>query len=182
MRIFLTSLTLALLFAFAPGASFAQNAAGGLAVVDVQKLMSESKAAQSIQGQIKTYREKFLGEMSKKEQTLRDAEKSLAGQRSTLSAEAFAEKKKAFEKQLLDAREYAQKKKRALDAAATQGLQKLESELVKVVKAIASEKNLQMVISKQSVVLGDNGLDISDDAMKRLNAAVSDIKLEVKDK
>ncbi|MCK6417415.1 MAG: OmpH family outer membrane protein [Alphaproteobacteria bacterium] len=182
MRIFLTFLTMTLLLAMMPGASYAQNPAGGLAVVDVQKLMSESKAAQSIQNQIKTYREKFLGEMSKKEQTLREAEKSLVEQRASLSAEAFAEKKKAFEKQLLDAREYAQKKKRGLDGAATQALQKLEGELVKVVKAIANEKNLQMVISKQSVVLGDNGLDLTSDAMKRLNAAVSDIKLEVKDK
>ena len=166
----------ALFLLVTPSVSRAQTS---IAVVDVQALMTESEAAKNVQKQIETQREQFLSELSKLEQDLRKSEKDLADQQSTLPKEDFAKKKQEFETKFLEARRLAQKRKKALDDASTKAMGKLREEILKIVGVIAEQKGYSLVLSRQNVVIGDKSMDISEEAMKELNKAISKITLEV---
>lgn len=153
-------------------------AAVSIGILDVQKILLESDAARSVQKQIQKRRDKFIEEISQQEQSLRTKEKELSEFRATLSADEFASKKQEFEKEFVEARRIAQKRKKSLDEAGAKALNKLSDELQAIVKQIAQEKGYTLILSKQDVVLSDDSVDISTEAMSRLNKAVSEITLE----
>src|SRR5262249_35493877 len=118
---------------------------------------------------------KFLGEISKQEQSLRAEEKSLSEKQSTMKKDEFQKKVKAFEEEVMQTRKDTQDKKKTLDDALEKAVNTLRDNIVTVVEKIAKDKGYDLVITRQNVVVGANSLDVTDDAMKGLNAAVSKI-------
>lgn len=179
MRYFLFSMAFLALSFTAPNVANAADAS--VAVVDVQSLLSDSKAAKNIQKQIQGYREKFLEELSKRETELREMDKALMKEKDKLSSEELAKRRQAFEKQFAETGAMAQKKRKELDRATFNAVGQLKESLFQVVQDIASEQGYELVISRQNVVVGAKSIDISDEAMARLNKKVSKIKLELED-
>lgn len=86
-----------------------------IAVVDVQRLLTESEAALSIQKQVQAEREKLQNEFAGYEQKLRDSEKQLVETRGDMSPEEFSSKREEFQIELQETGSLVQKKKRALE-------------------------------------------------------------------
>ena len=156
------------------------QSASAIAVVDVRALMNESKAAKSIQDQLVKHREKFLADLSKQEQRLREEEQKLATAQGTLDKEAFSQKVKEFEESKLKTRQMVQDQKRELDESVSEATNALRTEIFKVVEKIAEEDGYDLVLTRQNVVVGSQNLNITDEAMKRLDKALSSVKLKVK--
>jgi len=169
------AIVLVALLAF-PAAASAQ---ASVVVVDVQKLLTKSAAAQNIQGQVKTRREKLQSEFTTYEEELRSNEKSLVEQRSTLSPEAFAKKRQEFEKELVEKQRLVQGKKRALEEAVIKSTALLRGEIATIVAALSAQNNYDIVLTRQSVVIAAKSVDITDNVMTQLNDTVTQIKLEV---
>lgn len=176
MKYFLTVFTVFGLFL----AGFAHANPVSIAVVDVQQLLTKSEAAKSVQKQTQDLRDKFLKGLSEKEKTLREEEKKLIEQSKELSQEDFLEKKKAFEQKFIDTQTDAKKRKGAIDKAYGKAMKELMDNIYQVVQSVADDNKYGLVISKQSVVIGAQSLDITDESLKRLNDKVSKIKLDVK--
>jgi len=152
-----------------------------IAVVDMQKLMTESEAAKDIQKQVKAYQDKFLGELRKKEEALREKEKDVLSQRNTLSQDEFAKKRNEFEGQLIEARQFAQDRKRALDEASAIALTKLKNQILTIVQGIADEGEYDLILARQQVVLGAKSIDVSEEAMKGLNDSIKKVEVVIKE-
>lgn len=150
-----------------------------IAVVDVQKLLGESKAAKDLQGKVKKHQEKFVKDLRKQEDGLRNQEKDLVEKRSSLSQDEFNKKRKEFEEELIKTRRSAQTRKRVLDKAASKSLNTLREHIFKIVGDIADEDGYNLILSRQNVILGANSIDVTDETLKRLNKAVKSIALEI---
>lgn len=162
-------------------ATGAARAETSIAVVDVQALLTKSDAAISIEKQVDAYKDKFVEDISKREQELRDNEKALAEQRGKLDNEVYAAKAKNFEEKLIETRKYAEQNRRKFDKASAKAMASLRDSLYDTVQALAKEKGFNLVISKQNVIVGEQSIDLTDETMKRLNASVSSITLDISD-
>lgn len=151
-----------------------------IAVVDVQKLLSESKAAVNIQEQLKKQREDFQKELAAVEEKLRSEEKAILEEREKLTKEELQAKAQEFETKILEARQEVDKKRRTLEQAANKAVFNLRQEVVQVVADIADENAYNLVITRQNVVLAEKSMEITDQVMKELNKKVTEIKLEMK--
>ncbi|MCE7886026.1 MAG: OmpH family outer membrane protein [Alphaproteobacteria bacterium PRO2] len=171
----------AILLMFVPAVSMAADPTA-VAVVDVQKLLKDSKAGMNVQQQLEAHKTKFLTEIAQQEQKLREDEKALSEQRSSLQADEFAKKAKAFESELTESRRIAQERKKALEDAASKSMGKLRDEILKIVQQIADEKGYGLVINRQNVIISSKGMDITEETLARLDKAVSKIALEIADK
>lgn len=152
-----------------------------IAVVDVQKLLTESKAALSIQKQVQTEREKLQSEFAGYEQKLRDSEKKLVQKRAEMSAEEFTKKREEFQVQLQKTGGLVQKKKRALETALVKATGKLRGEILKIVAQKAEENNYDIVLTRQNIVLVARTFDISEDVMAAINAQITSIPLNIEE-
>lgn len=168
---------LATLFMFAPVA--ANAAAPSIAVVDVEKILAESKAAQSLQGQLKSKKESFQKEFAAKEKELKAAETALLGEKEKLSAEEFAKKRKTYEEKVIETRKEFQKSRASLDTGLTKAMGDLRKSIVEAAAEVASEKKYDVVLTRDSVLIAEKALDITPDVLKALDAKVTSISLKV---
>jgi Skp family chaperone for outer membrane proteins len=146
-----------------------------LAIIDVQKVRSESTAVKALSRRIAEQKAQHQDELREQERALREADQELARQRSILSPEAYAKKRGELEQRVGSLRREARNRKRALDKIFTQGMAKVQAELAKVAKEIAEERGLDLILSKATVVLVKPKFELTEEAVRRLNARLPDL-------
>lgn len=176
MRMVTACLWLTVLLAVAPLAH-AQAADSDIAVVDIDKLLNESKAGKSIAQQVQAKQGQYQKEFSEKEKALVDAQKKLVEDRKTLSAEDFAARRKTFEENLIETRKLFQKRRTDLDRALGEALAQLRKHVIEITAAVAEKDGYDAVLTRDSVVIVEKKLDITDQVLKDLDAKVGNIKL-----
>lgn len=162
---------------FLPQVSVAENMS--IAVVDVEKILNESKAGKSIQKQLNDRRSIFQKEFSKHENKLMSADKTLVKQKKELSAEAFTKKRKTFEKQLSETRRLFKKRRNSLDKGLGNALTQLRKNIIQVTAEIADENKYQVVLTRDSVVIVQKEMDITKQVLSRLDKKIKKINLDV---
>ncbi len=148
-----------------------------IAMVDYQKILRESLAAQSLREQLDEVRRQERDKIAKLEDTLRDSRKEIDRQRTVLSPEAYEKKVLEWERTSGEHVRAVEKRKRALDIAFERSLGKIQGGLVKVIRAISDEKKINLVFTRSQVLLVDPDMNITDDAMARLNKDLTSVKL-----
>ena len=152
-----------------------------VAVVDINKILSESKAGKSIQKQLNERREAFQKEFSSREDKLAKAQKKLIEQQKENNTEEFNKKRKEFETQLTETRKLFQKRRQSLDLALNNALDELRKNVIQVTAEISNKKNYALVVKRNSVVIAQKELDITEDVLNSLNKKITKIKLNVKE-
>lgn len=148
-----------------------------LAIIDVQKVLRESVAVKALTATIEKQRDKYQGELRTQEETLRAADQELARQRTILSSDAYAQKRKELEQQVATLQRQVQERKKGLDQLFGQGMSQVQNELADVAKGIAEERGIDLILSRAAVVIVKPKLDISTEALTRLNARLKTVAL-----
>lgn len=146
-----------------------------LAIIDVQKVRRDSTAVKALSKRIAKQKVQHQDELREQERSLRKADQELARQRSILSPEAYAMKRGALERRVATLQREAQNRKRGLDKVFAQGMAKVQAELNKVATEIAEERGLDLILSKTTVVLVKPKFELTQEAVRRLNARLPDL-------
>jgi outer membrane protein len=150
-----------------------------IALVDVDKILSDSKASKSLQAQIKDKREAFQKEFAAKEKELKASETTLIAEKEKLSAEDFSKKRKTYEEKIIETRKLFQKRRNSLDTGVNKAMGELRQSVVDAATKIAETKNYSIVLTRDSVLIADKSLDITSDVLAKLDEIKSDVKLTV---
>lgn len=157
------------------------HAQANIAVVDVARLLAESKAGQDIQNQVQKHREEFLATLGEQEDKLREQERTLNEKSATVSQEELEKLRQDFEKKFLEARNKAQQRKAVLDKAVAEAMTDLREKMFESIRAVAEEKAYDVVITSQSTVVVNDAIDISDESLEHLDSKVQSIAVKVDD-
>ena len=148
-----------------------------LAVVDVEHILSATKAAKSIKAQVKKKRDSFLDEVKSEEEKLRKEQKSIESKRSEMTQEQLVAKAQEFEKRRLEARSKIQERKATLDKAYGVAMNKLTQAIFEVCQKIADQKGIDLVITRQNIIVGNMSLDITKEVVEQLDKTMPNISL-----
>jgi outer membrane protein len=148
-----------------------------IVIVDTQKLMSESKAAKSIQKQGVALRKKYQGKIEGIEQNLKKSEKSLIKASKGKNRDDFLKKQKAFQDEILESKKKVAELNQKMDKAIGSALKKLKDEIIDVVEDIADDNEYDMVLSNTNVLVVSEKIDITSDVMNALNKEISTISV-----
>ncbi len=151
-----------------------------IAVVDIEKILSDSKAAKSIKDQVDKKRKTFLDQVKKEEDKLRADQKALEDKRADLSQEELVKKIQEFETQRIEARKKIQDTKGKLDNGYTEAMNTLTKSIFEVCQEIANEQTIDLVITRQNIIVGSNSLDITKTVMERLDTKLPSLTLNAK--
>lgn len=166
-----------LIFSVVGVASTAQ-AETTIAVVDVRKLVEESAAGKSIHVELKAKRDALQKEANAFEKKMREQEQALIKTRKDTKAEDFETKKKAFEEDFVKTRQSILKKTTDLDNQRKNALRTLQENIAKVTADLADEKGIKLVLDRELTVIVDQSMDLTDQALKALDARVQTIPLK----
>ncbi len=156
--------------------AFSQN---NIAVLDVVKLLKESKAAISMKDQLNAIAKKYTDEDQKKQKEIQKQEEELLRQKATLTPEAFSDRKNTFEKKVIEFNKDAQAKRKALATAEKDAVTQIEDEVEKIVKAIIDSDKITAVFRKSAIILGDTSIDITEKVVEELNKKLSAVTVKV---
>lgn len=149
----------------------------GVGVVNIPKIMRESKAANSVREQLKNKQKAFQSELDAKEKALQQEDQTLAKQRTNLSQEAFGQKVEAFRQKALGVRQEIQQKRAQLDKGFEGALTKIQDTTLAIVKEVANEKGLKLVVSSSTVLYSDSAMDITPEVLNRLNSKLPNVSV-----
>lgn len=178
-RVWAIALCLSVFFPVFTSVSARAADAPTIAVVDVEKILSTAKAAQGLQAQIKAKKESFQKEFSDKEKQLKTTETELVAAKDKVSAEEFNKKRKAYEEKILETRKLFQKRRNSLDEGLAKAMQELRKNIIESTAQVADGKDYDIVLNRESVLIADKALDITEDVLKNLDAKITTIKLNV---
>ena len=154
------------------------NTSTSIAVVDIDAILSESKAAQSVKKQIASKRDSFVKQVKTEEDKLRQEQKEIEAKRNDLSKEELVKKFQEFEKRRIAARNKIQEQKGQLDQSYGRAMNTLTKVIYEVCQAIADEKEIDLVITKQNIVVGNKSLNITNEVMSRMNSKLPNLTLD----
>jgi Skp family chaperone for outer membrane proteins len=185
MRPFLLALVAFLFFAGSlaaaePAASPASAPDNSVLIVDVKRVLDESRAAINAQKKIEVQRSAFQQEISAKEKSIREAEQELLQLRGKLKAEEYAGREDKLRVRFREVEKYVMERRQILEKATTQSLGKVREVLLIIVQDVAKARGARAVLVKQQVLWADNNLDITDEVLKRLNTELPELPVDIK--
>ncbi len=141
----------------------------GLVVVDVQQILEQALAVQAVQEQLTAARQDFQAEMRGREAALQERDRVLAAQRSAMDDAAFQAERDLLARDLAILQEDIRNWFRAHDQAQNLALRQAQQALLQIVSELARQRGAAVVIPKSSIVLVQPNLDITEEALRRLN-------------
>ncbi len=169
-----------LLLPMTPG--WAEEAAAArptkMAVVDVQEIMKQSKAASKLRDQLEAQKNTLQKDLSKEEDGLRDQEKELADKRSVMAADAFEQKRRDFQDKVAAFQKKVQERSRELDQKFASGSSQIRKTMLEAVADVADKNSYTMVFSRADLLIFDKTLDVTDQVLKIVDQKLPEVKPE----
>lgn len=151
-----------------------------IGVVNVQKIMKESKAAVSVRTQLQAKQKSFQAEFEAKQKALSTEKQALIKERTTTTDKAAFEKKvKDFETKAATTQREVQGKEAQIEKAFAGSLEQIQNTLLAIVKEVAAEKKMNMVVSGAQVLYADTAMDITAEVLKRLDAKLPSVSVKI---
>ena len=175
-------LALSLVIAFfsvltaALGPAAAQDGSS-IAILDMERILRESKAAKNLREEIDKQRQIHQSNLNERENALRTADEELARQRAVLSSEAFAAKRKELQDQAMSLQQEFLTRQKEMEALFGKGIGQVRNALAEVAKEIADERGISLILLKATIVLASRDLDITEEALKRLDQKLPSVDL-----
>lgn len=155
--------------------AFAETSIG---VVNIQKIMRESKAANSVRAQLNEKQKSFQAEYDSKAKAIYAEDQALVKQSGTVTDKAaFEQKVKDFRSKADTVEKEIQTKKMQLNKGFNSALEQIQQNVITIVKEIAAEKKLTLVVGSGQVLYADNSLDITNEVQQRLDAKLPNVKI-----
>lgn len=148
-----------------------------IGIIDIQAVLRESLAVQSLSAKIESSREATQVGMEDREQALREADQELAQRRSSLTPEEYAEERSKLEAEGIALQREAQAQRRELDRIFSRGMSRVQQVLIQISQEIARENDLDLVLAKTTVILVRPEFDFTEVALRRLNARLTDVAI-----
>lgn len=150
-----------------------------IVIVDVQQILRESLVGKNVQQQMTLRTDRYTKEVSDQENELRRTQDDLEKQRTVLSADAFNAKMRDFQQRYDALDQGVQATRQALQQAYNDAMTKVENTALQIIADLATERKANLVVTKAAVLFTAQGLDITQEVIRRLDAKLPDVPLAV---
>jgi Skp family chaperone for outer membrane proteins len=149
--------------------------------VDMDKLLHESKAALSIQGQAEKKHDALQKEVESFEKKLRDEEAVLRKHQELkdLAPEEFRQKQTQFEERVTEVQTNLNQRTKILTDVFSTARSDLLQTVLKVITQVAQEKGYTEILPKNVFLINDPEHDITKEVMDLLNGRLPQITIEI---
>ncbi len=148
-------------------------------VVDYRQVLQDAVATRSVQTALESVRAAYQEEFVALEQELRQINQDLAEDRATLGPEEMAQRRAEFEQRVAEAQREAGSRRIALEGAQSRAMEQVQAVLLEVIAEIMRERGANMVLGKSQIVWVDSALDISAEALRRLDERLPSVDVTV---
>jgi outer membrane protein len=155
--------------------ALAQNAPQRVAVVDVQKVLTQSAPGKAAYERLKKMQDERIAKAKQMDDELKKLDSDIASKRVSLSEDKLTELAKQLSDKKIAMQRYAQDADREIGEARDRELQALQTKIEPVINGIGKEMGLALIFNKfeSGLVYAADAVDITDTVVQRFNAAVA---------
>jgi outer membrane protein len=152
---------------------FAQTQPAKVAVIDVQKVLTQSTAGKAAYDKLKKIQDERVERARQMDEDLRKLDTEISTKRISLSEDKLAEMQKQLADKRIAIQRYAQDADREIGEARDRELAALELKIKPVIDGIGKEMGLAAIFNKfeSGLVYAADAVDITDVVIKRFNEA-----------
>jgi outer membrane protein len=152
---------------------FAQTTPARVAVIDVQKVLTQSTAGKAAYEKLKKVQDDKMEKAKGMDDELKKLDADIASKRLSLSEDKLTEMQKTLAEKRISMQRYAQDAEREIGEARDKELQALEARIKPVIDGIGKEMGLAAIFNKfeSGLVYASDAIDITDSVIQRFNAA-----------
>jgi len=166
--------SIVLLFFFYNTSVFSENK---ILFIDIDYIYANSTAGKKVKDKIKIETKKIQEELSKYQKEIKDDKDKLVNQKNVLSQEELKKKSVSLEKKAKDYNKIISDKNKKLSKYVNNANIKFYQILTKVVQEYSTNNSIEMIIKKQSILIGKKSLDATQDILDLFNKNIKDIKI-----
>ena len=152
-----------------------------IGIIDINKVLTESKAAIDATKQIEKIQKKSEEESKSEDELIINERERLIEQQSVMAPEAFEVKVADFEKKVQTYQVERQEKLRKLDQMVQMARAKILDEVKPIINEYAKEVGITVILEKNAVVMSADEMDMTEQVIKILNKNLPKIKVELED-
>jgi len=150
---------------------FAQNAPARVAVVDVQKVLTQSVAGKAAYEKLKKMQDDRVAKAKQMDEEMKKLDADLNTKRISLAEDKLAEMTKQLADKRINMQRFAQDADREIGEARDRELQALQVKIEPVIDAIGKEMGLALIFNKfeSGLVYASEAVEITDTVIKKFN-------------
>ena len=146
--------------------------------IDFSKVLNQSKAGADAQDKLKKKFESESKKFAKEEESLKKQENELIAQKKALSNEEYQKKVEDLRKKVSKLQTDKQVSLNEIAKSRALAKQELLKNVNPIIKNYMEENKIRLIVDKQSVVLGDTSLELTDKIIDILNQKLGSIKIK----
>jgi outer membrane protein len=147
-------------------------------IVDQQRVLAESLAGQDMNVQAKALMAQIQAEVAEEQNAVMAAERDLEQNAKLMSPAQRTEKIKQLEARKQAYPAFEQKKAQTYQMSMNRASNQVAVALKPILQQIIDQRKAQIMLDRQVVMYSVPGLDVTDDAISRLNNVVRTVKVE----
>jgi len=155
------------------------NAIARIGLIDLDGVLRASAGVARVRELLDEQRLGFQREFAERETALQEAERKLVAQRAELDEEEFARRLADFEASVTQIQKEIQYRREAIDVAFQEAQSKLRSLAIQIVTELAQERQLDLVLFRESALIFLPDLNLSDEVLRRLDERTKNARIEV---
>lgn len=152
---------------------FAQTTPARVAVIDVQKVLTQSTSGKAAYEKLKKMQDDRMAKAQQMDEELRKLDSDINTKKISLSDDKLAEMQKQLADKRVAMQRFAQDADREITEARDRELAALETKIKPVIDSIGKEMGLAAIFNKfeSGLVYASDAIDITDTVIKRFNEA-----------
>ncbi|NBW04920.1 MAG: OmpH family outer membrane protein [Alphaproteobacteria bacterium] len=150
-----------------------------IAVVSLDGVLRAAAANTKIKELLDGQREKFQEEFRQVELDLQQTERDLLAKRDVIAKDDYDKMVTAFQKRVANVQKDIQYKRQAIDNAYQKALNDVRKLAVDVIKEIAAERQIDLILNRDASVVFLPRLNISDEVLKRLDERTKNARIQI---
>jgi Skp family chaperone for outer membrane proteins len=162
---------------FAPPESRADTAPMFIAVVDLQVILKDSKAAAGARAAVDKQGKSYQAELTRQETALQSEGQQLEQQRAGMTPDDFRKKSEQFQQKVNAARQTAAARRQQLQQMELNAMNQVQAALTETVSEVAKARNISLVLIKGAVLYSLPAFDITPEVLQKLDARLPSVKL-----
>lgn len=145
-----------------------------VAVVDVNKILSESKAGQAAYATLQSVQEQHVQRLQQMEEEVKALEADYSQKKLSLAQDRLDELERSISEKRVALQRYGQDAERDLQTRRNQTLKSLNDKIMPIVDEIGKEMGFAMIFNKfeAGLVYASDAVDVTDVVVKRVNEKV----------
>jgi outer membrane protein len=149
-----------------------------IAYVVLQRVANESSEGKASTAKIQALQQKKAAELNDKNKQLQTLQQRIEKEGSVMSATAQADVQKQIERLQTEVQRFTQDAQQEIQDLQNQLMQQFEQRIQPILQQVGQEKGLHFIYNApdSGIVWADPGLDVSNDVIKKLDAAAKAVK------